>query len=79
MTILLTIEQAAEAIQMSKGWIRRAIKEGELPCIRLGHAMRVRPEDLIAYVDRKIEGTAIAETARVGQDGVLAFREKSRT
>lgn len=79
MTILLTIEQAAEAIQMSSGWIRKAIRDGELQCVRLGklRGVRIRPEDLVAYVDLKIEGTAIAETHRSPSRGTLQFREKS--
>lgn len=55
---LLTIKQAAAQIEMSVGWIKKAIRDKELDVVRLGRSVRIRPEDLEAYIVRKIEGTA---------------------
>lgn len=55
---LLTIGDAAERIKMSRGWIKKAIRDKELDVVRFGRAVRIRPEDLDAYIRRKIEGTS---------------------
>lgn len=55
---LLTIDNAAERIKMSRGWIKKAIRDNELDVVRFGRAVRIRPEDLDAYIRRKIEGTS---------------------
>ena len=55
---LLTIKDAAERIKMSRGWIKKAIRDNELDVVRFGRAVRIRPEDLDAYIRRKIEGTS---------------------
>lgn len=47
---LLTIEQTADALNMSPETVRRRIKSGQLPVIRDGRIVRVRPADLRAYI-----------------------------
>lgn len=65
---LLTIKDAAEELQMSEGWIKKAIREKKLKCARFGRAVRIRPEDLAEYVAGKIEGDTSS------QDGLLTIR-----
>lgn len=48
--ILLTIKEAAAAIRMSQGWIKKAVRQGDLRAIHFGRSVRIRPEDLEEYV-----------------------------
>lgn len=56
---LLTIKDAAAAIRMSEGFVRQAIRCGDLLVVRLGkvRGKRIRPEDLERFVAGRIEGT----------------------
>jgi excisionase family DNA binding protein len=49
---LITIEEAAELLGLSKVTLRRWTRDGRLPCIRIGSRgdRRFRPSDLEAYV-----------------------------
>lgn len=47
---LLTLEDACERLQVSEATIRRLVKDGELRVVRIGRAIRVRPEDLDAFI-----------------------------
>jgi excisionase family DNA binding protein len=50
---LLTVAQAAEALNVSTKTVYRAIAAGELPVSRLGRAIRIALSDLEAYVNRR--------------------------
>jgi excisionase family DNA binding protein len=41
---LLTVAEVAEALHISVRQVRRLIKDGRLAAVRLGRAVRVRPE-----------------------------------
>lgn len=43
--------EAARAIGVSSGHIRNLMKDGSLPFTRLGRAILIRPEDLLALLD----------------------------
>lgn len=54
---LLTVERAAFLSAVSEATIRRAIRDGRLACVRVGRSVRIRPEDLEAFLapsDRSI-------------------------
>ena len=51
-TPLLSVDNVAEIIQSSTKTVRRLIEAGELPHVRIGRLVRIRPEDL----DRFIKG-----------------------
>lgn len=46
---LLTVERAAFLASVSEATIRRAIRDGRLAHVRIGRAVRIRPEDLDAF------------------------------
>lgn len=48
---VLTVEQAAEYLQMHKGTIYRYIREGLLPAVRLGKVYRLLRWDVDAFLD----------------------------
>ena len=56
---LLTMEEAARKLGFSKknGYktIQRYIKQGKLPCVRIGRNVRIRPQDLQYFIENRIE------------------------
>jgi excisionase family DNA binding protein len=47
---LLTAKDVAQALKISKPLVYRIISEGQLPAVRFRRTVRVRPEDLDAFV-----------------------------
>lgn len=47
---LLTVDQAAEYLQVSSRWVRRILREGHLKGVKIGKLWRVEPEALEEYV-----------------------------
>ena len=47
---LLTVLEVALALNTSEKTVRRRIKAGELPVIQDGRIVRIRPDDLRAYI-----------------------------
>jgi len=52
---LLTLDQVADRLQVSMSTVRRRVADGELKTVRIGRALRVRPEDLEEYIESHIE------------------------
>ena len=51
---LLSLESAAIQTELSAATIRKMIKRGELPAIRLSHnILRIRQSDLDAYIQSR--------------------------
>ena len=38
---------------MSESWLWQATARGEVPCVRIGRAVRYDPRDLQAFIDRQ--------------------------
>jgi excisionase family DNA binding protein len=49
---LLSIPQLHQELGMGKSWIYRRLRSGEIPSIRLGRTIKVRRDELEAYLDR---------------------------
>jgi excisionase family DNA binding protein len=47
---LLTVPEVAALLRLSPRSIRRLIADGRLPVVRLGRAIRIRPQDVEALV-----------------------------
>ena len=47
---LLTVERAAFLASVSEATIRRAIRDGRLSSVRIGRSVRIRPDDLDAFL-----------------------------
>jgi hypothetical protein len=54
---LLTLERIEQHSGLSPSHMRRAIRAGELPCLRFGRAIRVQEEDYLVYLARHRRGT----------------------
>ena len=50
---LLSVQDAAEWCDVSEKTIYRAITAGKLQSLRAGNRHRIRPESLLAYLDRE--------------------------
>ncbi len=49
--ILLTVPDAAESLDVSKGWLEKQINAGLLPIFRCGRLVRIRRTDLDDFVE----------------------------
>lgn len=47
---LLKPQEAADRLTVSLSTLRRLIKSGRLPVVRVGHAIRIRPADLEEFL-----------------------------
>ena len=47
---LLTVREVAEALRVRPVTVYRLVARGEMPAVRVSNAIRVRPEDLEAYI-----------------------------
>lgn len=53
--LLLRPDEAAEVLGLSRAMVYRLLKVGELPCVRLGRAVRVPVDRLHEWVRSKAE------------------------
>lgn len=51
---LLTVNQVAELLNLSRSFVRRLIGERRIPALRIGRAIRVPSEQLAAFVARAL-------------------------
>jgi excisionase family DNA binding protein len=47
---LLSLKEVRQELGMSKGWVYQRIRSGQIPHVKLGHNIKVRREDLQAYL-----------------------------
>ena len=47
---LLSAKTAAERWDIPVSWIRDMARRGELPCVKLGHYTRFKPDDLARFI-----------------------------
>ncbi len=47
---LLSLKEVSQELGMSKGWVYQRIRSGQIPHVKLGHNIKVRREDLEAYL-----------------------------
>ncbi len=47
---LLSLKEVCQELGMSRGWVYQRVRSGEIPSIKLGHNIKVRREDLDAYL-----------------------------
>lgn len=51
MNTLLKAKDVAEILQISRAMAYNLMLRGEIPTVRIGKCRRVRPEDLIKYIE----------------------------
>lgn len=52
---LLTGGQVAKILNVSRSFAYQLMRTGEIPTVRLGRAVRVRPEDLKNFVETNLD------------------------
>jgi excisionase family DNA binding protein len=57
MTRLLTVDQVAERLGMTKEWVWKQARAGLIPCVQLGRYRRFREEAIDEWL-RGLEGPA---------------------
>jgi excisionase family DNA binding protein len=57
---LLRLTEVAERLDVSLPTVRRLVKVGTIRTVRVGRAIRVRPQDLEAYIQSSIENAGHA-------------------
>jgi excisionase family DNA binding protein len=58
---LLNAQDIAEALSIGLSTVYLLLERGELPCIRIGRSVRVRPEDLEEFIETRVQGKAAYE------------------
>ncbi|MQC26898.1 MAG: DNA-binding protein [Chloroflexi bacterium] len=53
-TRLLRASDVAKILNISLALAYRLLQLGEIPCVRIGTAVRVRPEDLESYIEANL-------------------------
>ena len=52
---LMTVKEVATGMKASEKTVRRRIAAGELPVIRDGRMVRIRPKDYRSYLESKLK------------------------
>ena len=47
---LLTVDEAAEVLQVSTSWLRKRVAARAVPCVRLGRTVRFADSDIAQIV-----------------------------
>jgi excisionase family DNA binding protein len=50
---LLSIKEVCEELGMGKSWVNQRLRSQEIPSIRLGGAVKVKREDLNAFIENQ--------------------------
>jgi excisionase family DNA binding protein len=51
---LMKASDVAACLNVSRSFAYHLIQTGELPAVRLGKACRVRPQDLVEYIEKNL-------------------------
>ena len=52
---LLKADEVAETLNIGRSTVYQMLRRNEIPCIRIGRAVRVRQEDLESFIDQGVE------------------------
>jgi excisionase family DNA binding protein len=58
---LLNAQDVATALKMGLSTVYQLVVRGELPSIRIGRSVRIRPEDLEKFIESKAQRHSVVE------------------
>jgi excisionase family DNA binding protein len=58
---LLTLPQVAKLLQISESFAYRLAQNGEIPAVRMGRSVRVRPVDLERYIEKRVDSSQFVQ------------------
>jgi excisionase family DNA binding protein len=58
------VGDVAALINMSKSFVYKEAEAGRLPCVRIGSALRFKPDEIRAYLERQRASRASVLTLR---------------
>jgi excisionase family DNA binding protein len=58
---LLNAQDIAEVLSIGLSTVYLLLERGDLPCIRIGRSVRVRPEDLEEFIESRVQRKAAFE------------------
>ena len=58
---LLKGNDVARMLNISRAFAYQLMRHGEIPTVRIGNAVRVRKEDLLAYIDHNRRGFGFSD------------------
>lgn len=64
---LLTPEQVADLLQMSRSWVYEQAARGGIPALRLGRVWRFRQSDVDAWLRARVSAGSVAQLAEVSR------------
>ena len=53
---LLKVPDVADILNCSKAYIYKLVKQGEIPSVQIGTAVRIRPQDLDRFIRENLTG-----------------------
>lgn len=64
MAALLTAEDVAAQLQMTKAWVWSETRAGRFPAVRCGRSYRYRQQDVDAWIEANLTGALRREAHR---------------
>jgi excisionase family DNA binding protein len=58
---LLKPMEVALLLSISRSMAYQLLQTGAIPCVRIGKALRVRPQDLKTYIEQNIHGQVYSQ------------------
>jgi excisionase family DNA binding protein len=49
---LLSVDEVCQQLGMGKSWVYRRLRSGEIPSVKLGRSIKVRRDELKAYLEQ---------------------------
>lgn len=48
---LYTVEEVAEKLRLSVGYVRGLCRDGKMKSVKIGHVYRISEQDMVDYID----------------------------
>lgn len=63
---LWKVADVARCLAMSPSWVYKEAEAGRLPCLRIGAALRFKPDEIRRYLDRQPSQGGPARVVPIG-------------